>query len=489
MPPSASSPQLSQSDIRLIMIGLMGVMMLAALETAIIGPALPTIGRELGNADYLPWVVTSYLLVTTALTPLAGKIADIRGRRLVILAAAGAFLVGSVLCAVSTSMPMLIFARGIQGIGGGGIFAMTQTIIGDIVPSAERAKYQIYTSTVWLLANSIGPLLGGFLSEHWHWSMIFWINLPLGAVALAIVWPRLHMLPRNERPHTLDLLGSLLLIVATVLLMLVVSWGGSRFAWTSMPLLALAGAAITAWVLLVLRLLTAREPLIPLAVLNNQVVRMATLCGFSSIGAYVALAVYLPVYFQTLSGLSVSDAGIATIPLMAFTTLGAAIGAFSMRRALRYRIAPLSGLAASTLSLVTMALLAGAMPLWLILFLTAIVATGIGVMFPLAAVSLQAAVARHDLGSTMALLVFLRSLGQSLGVAAVGAVLIGIAGADAIKESAVLNADMIADLKTAFSYMFGISAAGFGASLFFLWRMEDRPLQGYGRYREAPIPE
>lgn len=480
--PPQSRP-LDKSDIRFIMIGLMFVMMLAALETTIIGPALPTIGRELGNVELMPWVVTAYLLVTTAMTPIFGKLADIKGRRIVILWAAGTFLFGSVVCAISSSMAMLVVARGLQGIGGGGIFALTQTIIGDIVPPAERARYQVYTSTVWLAANLFGPVLGGFFAEYWHWSMIFWINVPLGLLALSIVWPRLKMLPRHERPHSLDFAGALLMMIATVLLMLVVSWGGSRLAWTSPHLLVLALAAAAAWAMLVVRLRTASEPLIPIAVLGNQVVRMGTLCGFFSIGAYVGLAVYLPVYLQTLGGMTVADAGLATIPLMIFTSLGATIGAMSMRRMIHYRIPPLAGLTAALLAILAMAWRVDQMALWLLIALTSIIATGLGCIFSLIAVSLQSAVARHDLGTTMALHVFLRSLGQALGVAALGAILLGIAGPDGIEQVGARDPETISNLETAFRIMFLASAAGFAAAIVCLWRMEDRPLQGYGKLR------
>lgn len=482
--PGQPADALSKSDIRLIMTGLMFVMMLAALETTIVGPALPTIGRELGNVELIPWVVTAYLLVTTAMTPLYGKLADIKGRRVTILFAAGAFLVGSIVCAVSTSMPMLIFARGLQGIGGGGIFALTQTIIGDVVPSAERAKYQVYTSSVWLLANMLGPVLGGVLSEHGHWSLIFWINLPLGILALAMVWPQLKRLPRNERPHKIDIPGALLMMGASVLLMLTLSWGGTRFGWFSLQLMMLALGSVLCWALLVIRLRTASEPLIPISVLSNQVVRMATLCSFCAIGAYVGLAVYLPVYLQTISGLSVSDAGLATIPLMVFTTVGAFIGSYSMRKMDRYRIPPLIGLASASLAIALMAVTAHSMPLWLMAVLTTIVAIGIGAIFSLVAVSLQSSVARHDLGTTMALLVFLRSLGQAIGVAVLGAILFGIAGADGIEEVGVRSPDAIAALETAFRYMFAASSAGFALAFVFMWKMEDRPLEGYGKLRQ-----
>jgi EmrB/QacA subfamily drug resistance transporter len=478
--------KLSKRDIRLIMTGLMFVMMLAALETTIVGPALPTIGRQLGNVELIPWVVTAYLLVTTAMTPLYGKMADIKGRRITILFAAGTFLAGSLVCALSTSMPMLIVARGLQGIGGGGIFALTQTIIGDVVPAAERARYQVYTSTVWLTANMLGPVLGGLFAEHFHWSMIFWINLPLGLLAMVVVWPRLKMLPRNERPHKLDIIGALLMMTATVLLLLALSWGGSRYAWTSPQLLALAGTAFAAWVLLVLRLLSATEPLIPIAVLSNQVVRQATLCSFFALGSYVGMAVYLPVYLQTITGLSVAGAGLATIPLMACTTLGAFAGSMSMRKLDRYRITPLVGLLSAAVAIALMAWKAESMSLGLFFVLSTVVATGLGSMFSLIAVSLQSSVARHDLGTTMALLVFLRQLGQSVGVAALGAILLGVGGADGIEQVGARSAQSIQQLELAFRIMFLVAAAGFVVAFLFLWRMEDRPLPGYGKLREPP---
>ncbi|MGE3246819.1 MAG: MDR family MFS transporter [Beijerinckiaceae bacterium] len=482
--PGQAAPPLEKSDIRFIMTGLMFVMMLAALETTIVGPALPTIGRDLGDVELLPWIVTAYLLVTTALTPLYGKMADIRGRRVVILFAAGVFLLGSVACALAQNMPMLVVARGVQGIGGGGIFAMTQTIIGDIVPSAERARYQVYTSSVWLSANLLGPVLGGLFSEHLHWSMIFWINVPLGAIAMTIVWPRLKLLPRHERPHALDISGALLMMTATVFSLLTLSWGGTQLAWTSPVLAALALAAFVSWGLLYVRLRTAPEPLIPITVLSNQVVLTAVLCGFFAIGSYVALAVYLPVYLQTLLGLSVSDAGLATIPLMIFTSAGATIGAMSMRRMIRYRIPPLAGLAVAGICIAIMAWRVEDMPMWLLLILTTLVATGLGCMFSLVAVSLQSAVARYDLGTTMALHVFMRSLGQAVGVALLGAILLGVGGAEGIEEVGARSPEAIASLEHAFRLMFAVSAAGFALAFLLLWKMEDRPLQGYGRWRE-----
>lgn len=460
------------------MVSLMGVMMLAALETTIVGPAMPTIGRELGNAELLPWIVTSYLLVSTSLTPLYGKLADIRGRRVVIIFAATTFLIGSFLCAISSSMLMLIIARGLQGIGGGGIFAMTQTIIGDIVAPRERAKYQIYTSTVWLIANMLGPVMGGYFAEYMHWTMIFWINLPLGIIALAFVGPKLKRLPRNERPHRLDIIGSLLIMAASAILMLALSWGGTRFAWLSWQIGSLFAVSLIAWALLVLRQMTAAEPLIPVSVLSNQIVRMATTGTMFSLGVYVGLIIYLPVYLQTVSGLSVSASGLAIIPLLAFTSLGATIGAKTMKYSWR-RMVPLGGTAAAAISAAGMALLSGMMPLWLLIFFTIVISTGMGCVFPLVAVSLQSAVARHELGTTMSLLVFLRSLGSAIGVAVFGAILFAVAGVEAVENAGRHSAAQLGAIADAFAWISWGVAGGYVAGFILLARMEKRPLEGF----------
>lgn len=278
-PESQPAPSLTPADRATIMISLMCVMMLAALETTIIAPAMPSIGRDLGGVEHMSWIVTAYLVISTALTPLYGKMADIKGRRIVIVFAALSFLIGSLACALADSMLTLILARCLQGIGGGGIFAMTQTIIGDIVPVRERPQYQVYTSTVWLLANMLGPVLGGLLTDYMHWTMIFWINLPLGLLAFLMSNSALKRLPRHEQQHRLDILGALLLVAATVTLMLGLHDGGNHYSWTSARILGLFAGSTVLWLAFVWRIRTAREPLIPLSVLGNDVVSRGTVAA------------------------------------------------------------------------------------------------------------------------------------------------------------------------------------------------------------------
>src|SRR5215212_1235081 len=234
-PTLETRPQpLSHAEIRTILVGILLAMFLAALDQTIIATALPTIGRDLGDLEHLPWIVTVYLLTSTAVTPLYGKFSDSHGRRITMLIGIVIFIIGSIACALAPNMIVLILARGLQGIGGGGLIALAQTIIADIVAPRERGRYQVYFASVFMTSSLLGPVLGGFFAEHLHWSVIFWINLPLGLVAFAIAFQSLKKLPRFERPHKLDLLGALLLVAATVALLLALSWGGLRYPWASL---------------------------------------------------------------------------------------------------------------------------------------------------------------------------------------------------------------------------------------------------------------
>ena len=231
------------------MLGIMLAMFLSALEQTIVAPALPTIGRTLGDVENLSWVVTAYLLANTAATPLFGKLSDIYGRRRMMLVAIVIFIVGSVACALAPNMPALIAARALQGIGGGGILPIAHTMIGDMVTPRERPRYQSYTSIMFMAASIIGPVLGGVLTDYVHWTMIFWINLPMGLLALWMTDRALRKLPRHDRPHKLDVLGALLMVCAAMALMLAMTWGGTRYGWASAPILGLLAGSVVLWVL------------------------------------------------------------------------------------------------------------------------------------------------------------------------------------------------------------------------------------------------
>jgi MFS family permease len=280
-------PDLDKASIRRIMIGIVLAMLLAAMDQTIVATALPTIGNDLHDVEHLPWVVTAYLLSGTAVTPLYGKFADVIGRRTTMMTAIGIFLVGSILSAIAPTMWFLIAARFLQGLGGGGLIALSQTIVGDVIPPRERMRYQGYFAMVFVTSSIAGPVLGGFFAERLHWSLIFWINVPLGILAFAMTNDVMKRLPRHERPHKIDVIGAVLVIVATVTLLLALSWGGGSYAWTSPQVVGLLVVALVTTVLFVRRLMTAAEPFIPLSVTLHPVVAAAAISSFFAGGTMV----------------------------------------------------------------------------------------------------------------------------------------------------------------------------------------------------------
>src|SRR5262245_5981322 len=288
-PPPSKERGLDQAAALSIIIGIMLAMFLSALEQTIVAPALPTIGRSLGDVEMLSWVVTAYLISTTVATPLFGKLSDIHGRRLMMLISIGVFILGSVLCALAPNMWALIAARTLQGIGGGGIIPLAQTVIADLLSPRERPLIQAYSSTMFMAASILGPVLGGVLTDYVHWSLIFWINLPMGVVALIMTDRALQRLPRNERPHRLDFAGAALMIAATIALLLALAWGGVRYPWASFTILGLVAASAGLWALFAWQLMRAPEPFIPLTMLRDKVVFGIVVAGFFSIGTVVGL--------------------------------------------------------------------------------------------------------------------------------------------------------------------------------------------------------
>src|SRR5215470_10851938 len=278
-PPLAPRAPLAPEEVRPIVISLMVTMFLAALDQTIVATALPTIGRQLHDVSSLSWVITAYLLASTAVAPVFGTLSDIYGRRALIIAALSLFIAGSVLCALAPSMPILILARGLQGLGGGGIMPVVQTVISDVVSARERGQYQAYFSAVWMIAGISGPVLGGIFADHLHWSMIFWINLPLALAALALLLPKMGKIPVYHRRRKVDWLGGVLLMVSAVLFMLVLTWGGNRYLWLSPTILSMVGSAIALALLFVWYAGRAEEPFLPLPLLGGTVAPYAIAAG------------------------------------------------------------------------------------------------------------------------------------------------------------------------------------------------------------------
>ncbi|HEY9359072.1 MAG TPA: MFS transporter, partial [Xanthobacteraceae bacterium] len=244
-PPPAD--YLDHAAARRIVVGVLLTMMLAALDQVMVATALPTIAASLGDVENMSWVVTANLLCATATTPLYGKLSDIHGRRTMMLIAITVYAGGSLACALAPSMLTLILARALQGLGGGGLMPLVQTIIGDVASPRDRPRYQAYTSSTFIISTVGGPILGGFIAEHLHWSWIFWFNLPLCGLAFLFTHNVLQQLPRHDRRHKLDLLGALLMVGAAIALMLALTWGGRRYAWASPQILLLLLVSIALW--------------------------------------------------------------------------------------------------------------------------------------------------------------------------------------------------------------------------------------------------
>ncbi|TPN60187.1 MFS transporter [Mesorhizobium sp. B1-1-4] len=478
---AAASAPLTESEKNAIIGGVLLSMLLAALDQTIVAPAMPTIARALGHAEYLPWIVTGYLLTATAMAPLYGKISDVYGRRPTVYGAILIFLAGSLVSAMAPNMFVLVIGRAIQGAGGGGLFALAQTVIGDLVPPRERARYAAWISGTWAVASIAGPLLGGTFAEHLHWSLIFWINIPLGILAMAIINKPLRKLPVAARRHRIDGLGALLLVAATALLLLALNWGGSEYPWLSTEILGLVASSLVLWGAFALRLLRATEPLISLEVLSNPIVLAGTLSMFLLQAANIGLSVYLPVYLQSVIGLSASESGTALLGLMLGTVAGATFSGRTIPRFVHYKRIAIFGLAFAVLCLGALSLVAGHASLLVVEILTTCVGLGSGTTFPVATVSVQNAVDPRHLGVATGVLTFLRSLGSALGVAILGAVALGnglpLAGEGAQATGAGAEA-------AAFGLIFVAAVVMLIMALLTLSLMPEKPLRGHP---EAPI--
>jgi EmrB/QacA subfamily drug resistance transporter len=480
--PDTSSSALTPHEVRTIIFGVMVAMFLAALDQTIVATAMPTIGQALGDFENLPWIVTTYLLTSTAVTPLYGKISDIAGRRVTLLVAIGVFMLGSILCALAPSMLALILARALQGLGGGGLISLAQTIIADIVSPMERARYQGYIAGVYATSSVAGPALGGFMAEKLHWSAIFWINLPLGFVAFWMTNSLLKKLPRHERPHRLDFLGAGLMIIATTALLLALSLGGPHYGWTSPPILGLIGASLVVWIAFVARLMTAPEPLIPPEILATQVVAMGTIAACSGVGVFIGLTIYTPILLEGMYGLTASQSGFTLIALMVGTVAGATLAGRMMARFKHYKYPTLIGLGIAALGLALVAVQPRGLPLTALALILTVVSIGIGTIFPLTVVAIQNAVLPHQMGTATGALNFFRSLGGALIVAAFGAIVIGSVPADktnnvTIETLASSFAAAGSDIGSVFRWVFIAAIAGLLVSLASLCLMEEKPLR------------
>jgi EmrB/QacA subfamily drug resistance transporter len=485
-PPKGFDAPLEPAAVRSIIAGIMLAMFLSALEQTIIAPALPTIGVRLGDIENLSWVVGAYLLSATAVTPLFGKLSDIYGRRSILLTAVTIFIAGSVACALAPTLWTLIAARALQGIGGGAILPISQAIIADLVSPRERPRYQTQSAVMFMVASVVGPLLGGFLTDHLHWSLIFWINVPMGALALVMTYRALERLPRNERPHRLDWAGAALMVAAALAVMLAMTWGGIRYPWASWPILALIAGSAVLWSLFGWRIATAAEPFIPLAVLSERTVAGTVIAGFFSIGAIIGLSIYMPLYLELALGALASMSGVALIAFTVGTVLGAFAAGRGLGRHKHYKRIPVAGLLVAIVALGVMSVESRHMSLGVVAGLLLLAGGGIGTMYPVTTVLIQNAVPAHQFGVATGTLNFFRLLGGTIVVAGFGAIVLGkvdasggLVALEPLSRGAVRSSGIVAsDFSLVFAWVFAAACGCLVAALVALAIIEERPLRG-----------
>jgi MFS family permease len=354
---------------------------------------------------------------------------------------------------------------------------VVQTVISDVVSPRERGQYQAYFSGVWVAGGILGPVLGGFFAEHLHWSMIFWINIPLGVAALALLLPNMKKLPVFHRRRKVDWLGGVLLMASAVVIMLVLTWGGNRFLWLSPTILSMVGAAAALALFFVWHAGRAEEPFLPLPLLGGTVVPYAIAAGGCALGAIMGLTVHLPLYYEVVYHLTASQAGLALIPLAAISTCGAAIAGRTMARARRYKRVAIAGTCLATLC--GAALASTTLPLWGLLVLLSMFALGLGTAFPVSVVSLQNAVAREQIGTLTGAMNFFRALMASFTVAVFSAILLTALGPDiSLSGEHRSTVSAATDMIVAFRYVFGAAALLMILASIFMALMEERPLAG-----------
>ncbi len=420
--PGEGQSQLSHHQILVVMAGLMAGMLLAALDQSIVGVALPRIVSDLGGLEHLSWVVTAYLLTSTAMTPLWGKISDLYGRRIIFQAAITIFIIGSLLCGLSQDMFQLIVFRAIQGIGGGGLFAIAFAVIGDVIPARERGRYQGYFGAVFGVSSVAGPLLGGWFTDGPGWRWIFFINLPVGITALVITSIALR-LPVVRREHSIDYLGATLIVGSVSSLLLYLNWAGEAYGWLAPGPLGLIALAITLAAAFIGAERRATEPIIPLNLFRNRIFSIGNTFGFLAGFAMFGGILYLPLYFQTAMGLSPTRSGLAMLPTITGLLTFSITSGILITKTGRYKVFPIAGAALIVTALLLLSTIEVDTPYWRIGIFAFLFGGGLGLTLQTITVAVQNSVEFRDMGVATSSVQFTRSLGGAIGAATLGAVL------------------------------------------------------------------
>ncbi|WP_078843959.1 MDR family MFS transporter [Streptomyces albus] len=498
-PPATAPPGRS---VRVVLLALMIAMLLAMLDNMIIGTAMPTIVGELGGLEHLSWVVTAYTLTTAASTPVWGKLGDLYGRKGIFITSIVVFLLGSALSGMAQTMGQLIGFRGVQGLGAGGLMVGVMAIIGDLVPPRERGRYQGMMAGVMALAMIGGPLVGGTLTDTLGWRWSFYINLPLGAVALVMVSTVLH-LPKKRTKARIDYAGAALLTVAITSMVLLTTWGGIEYAWDSGVILGLAGtAAVTTVALLVVESRVA-EPVLPLGIFRSRNFSLMTLIGFLTGFVMFGSMTFLPLYQQTVQGASATNSGLLLLPLLLAMMAVSLIAGRVTTSSGKYKIFPILGGGLMVAGLFLLSTMDTGTSRFVSGCYMAVLGAGLGFLMQITMLVAQNSVEMKDMGVASSTTTLFRTVGGSFGVAIMGALFThrvrdGMAGgagpgAPAVTEGAVqLDAASLAKLPDVVreAYQSAVAdgthivflVAAFAAVAGFLaaWFVEEVPLRGAG---------
>ena len=406
-----------------VLSGILLCIFLAAIDQTVVIPAVPAMAADLHGFNHLAWIVSAYLLTSTAMTPVYGKLSDIYGPRQPLLVALAVFGLASALCALSANLWQLVAARALQGIGGAGLMAMAQASIANVVSPRERGRYQGYMASTWGVASIAGPIIGGWITDTLTWRWIFWLNLPLALVAMVLCHRALRLIQPRGGQARIDWFGAVLLTAAVSAWLLVLSWGGVEMPWTAPSLLALAAVGLALMALLARHERQVPDPLLPPRLFANAVFVRGVLIAFCGALALFAGTFLLPLFFQLVRGVNAAVSGFLVVPFLASNCAGAWFAGSLARRRGKMKAIMVAGIAAALAGFVLLGLAGTETPRLFLILSQLVLGFGIGMVMPSSLVCVQNAADRRDVGAATGCILFLRSMGGAFGITLVGALL------------------------------------------------------------------